>query len=128
MSADPSLRNKLLPVRLTERELVDIDARARKLGWTRSRWVRTTLLSGSPPVPETDAELRGLIAELLRLRFQLKQVGNNLNQLVRLIHSRQVHTTQGSEQMLERLTESVRAVTEQLDDLRRLLHRRRGEP
>lgn len=127
MPAEPSLRKKLLPVRVTDEELAEIDARAKRLGWTRSRWVRETLLSETMPVPEKDAEQRELLDQLMRTRFQLKQVGNNLNQLVRLIHTRQVHSTGGSEETLEELVESVRAVTDSLDSLRRWLHER-GRP
>ena len=67
--------------------------------------------------------LQEMQAELQMLRFQVARAGKNLNQLTRLVHSRQVHTLTGQDALLEAVGRSCASTLEALDRVDDSLHR-----
>ena len=121
MTSEDGKKNKLemLRVRVTADELAAYDRAAEACGLKRSEWVRRTLHPEQPtPRAGTLKQIRAAVAEVSELRFQLKQAGSNLNQLVRLIHERKIHTTQGSEHSIDELVDVHRRTADRLESLR----------
>ena len=73
-------RNKSIPIRVTEKELEEIDARASKAKKNRTEYLISAALGKEITVIE---DLREMIV-------QLKKIGNNLNQLTRKANAREV--------------------------------------
>ncbi len=121
MSTETRKKNKLevLRVRVTADELSAYDQAAEACGLKRSEWVRRTLHPERPtPRAGSLKQLRATVAEVSQLKFQLKQAGSNLNQLVRLVHERKIHTTQGSERAIDELVDLHHRAVDQLESLR----------
>ena len=73
-------RNKSIPIRVTEKELEEIDARASKAKKHRTEYLISAALGKEITVIE---DLREMIV-------QLKKIGNNLNQLTRKANAHEV--------------------------------------
>ena len=73
-------RNKSIPIRATEKELEEIDARASKAKKNRTEYLISAALGKEITVIE---DLREMIV-------QLKKIGNNLNQLTRKANAHEV--------------------------------------
>ena len=73
-------RNKSIPIRVTEKELKEIDARASKAKKNRTEYLISAALGKEITVIE---DLREMIV-------QLKKIGNNLNQLTRKANAHEV--------------------------------------
>ena len=73
-------RNKSIPIRVTEKELEEIDARASKAKKNRAEYLISAALGKAITVIE---DLREMIV-------QLKKIGNNLNQLTRKANAHEV--------------------------------------
>ena len=73
-------RNKSIPIRVTEKELEEIDARASKAKKNRTEYLISAALGKEITVIE---DLREMIV-------QLKKIGNNLNQLTRKANAHEV--------------------------------------
>lgn len=118
-------KKRALFIRISPEDLEKIDRWVAEDGFTtRSAWIRHRLLNGgeeSIPALPTNREW---LVESSKLRFELAQVGNNLNQLVRLAHSRRLHTTRDFEAILPRLTRTVQDAKDRLEDWCRRLEGR----
>ena len=118
-SKPPKKKPEMLRVRVTREELDAYDAAATACEMDRSKWVRQVLHpERSKPRAGALRDTRESIAALVKLRFQVKQAGGNLNQLVRLVHEKKLHTTQGSEELLRELLGLYEEAIERLDELR----------
>ena len=73
-------RNKSIPIRVTEKELEEIDARASKAKKNRTEYLISAALGKEITV----------INDLREMIVQLKKIGNNLNQLTRKANAHEV--------------------------------------
>ena len=73
-------RNKSIPIRVTEKELEEIDARASKAKKNRTEYLINCALGKEITV----------ISDLREMITQLKRIGNNLNQLTRKANAHEV--------------------------------------
>ena len=82
---------------------------ARERGLTLSRWIRSPMDGKRMPARGELKAIRQLIGEVQGLRFQIAQIGKNLNQLLKLLHSRRVQSTQGQAGLLDGARQSCDA-------------------
>lgn len=93
-SPDPAMRTRAVTVRLNDAELAAWRAASKAAGrgqvgaWVRDE-IATNLAEGASVslASSVPASVSGLDPEVRKLRTELSRVGNNLNQLVRLVHS-----------------------------------------
>ena len=76
------VRDVSIPFRVTEKELQEIDKRAEKAKLDRTNYLITCALNKKITVLE----------DLKPLLFELKRIGNNLNQLTKLSNMGQIKT------------------------------------
>lgn len=103
---------KVRTYRSTDAEEKRIAACAKGAGLPRCTWVREAAKRSLPRFGKDDRKL------LRALRDQLRAIGNNLNQLVHLAHSRKIHSSRSFREVLRDLTAKV---DEQRDTLDRLV-------
>lgn len=109
-------KTKALFIRVTPEQLKEWDRQVEKSAFsTRSAWIRHRVSTGSERPPDGGGGPGEWLRESAKLRFELAQLGNNLNQLVRRVHARQVHSTREAESLLLRLATAVREVKDRLD-------------
>jgi hypothetical protein len=97
-------RDQQLNVSLTKDEFAEVYWRARKAGKRMVDYARWRLLGGaSQPVTPPSAELR-LDAILFS---ELRRLGNNLNQLVRICHATRKVPPNGLEGLLARIRDII---------------------
>ncbi|MDA8020946.1 MAG: MobC family plasmid mobilization relaxosome protein [Thermoanaerobaculia bacterium] len=106
---------KVRTYRSTDAEERRIAACAEVAGLPRCTWVREAAKRALPRFAKDDRML------LRALRDQLRAIGNNLNQLVHLAHSRKIHSSRSFRDVLRDLTAKV---DEQRDTLDRLIGER----
>lgn len=106
---------KVRTYRSTDAEEKRIAACARDAGLPRCTWVREAAKRALPRFGKDDRKL------LRALRDQLRAIGNNLNQLVHLAHSRKIHSSRSFREVLRDLTGKV---AEQRDTLDRMIGER----
>ena len=94
-------RTAVIPVRLTPDERDQLREKAREHKISLSDYIRRTVLSKKLPAKAAPEVNRQTYQELAR-------VGNNLNQLVRAVHSGKLYS--GGLEIFEALRESVKAI------------------
>ena len=88
-------------------ELKKWHAKAHENGMTLSAFVRSLLSDSRATVAPPSRQIGSAVAALREGSRELAQVGNNLNQLNRLLHSKQIHTTAGQDEIFASLQSKV---------------------
>ena len=101
-----SVRDENITIRVPSEDKARYKAAAEERGLTLSRWVRGLMEGKRAPAPGELEHIGNLLGEVQALRFQIAQVGKNLNQLNRLVHSKQVHSIEGQDDLLDRVRRS----------------------
>lgn len=70
-----------LRLRVTDAERAEIDARAERAGLTVSGYLRALVFGRDTPQPRAARRPPAAAAELIALRYELRKIGGNLNQL-----------------------------------------------
>ncbi|WP_245699633.1 plasmid mobilization protein [Streptomyces roseifaciens] len=86
----PRQRNRFRNVRLSDSELALISAGAKAAGMTDAGFLAHAGLAAARDLTTTAARIAGdreLLAELFAARRHLGQVGNNLNQIAKILNS-----------------------------------------
>jgi len=86
------VRDRVLPIRLSEDERATVDAAADRAGLTASSYARQTLLGAPAPrqvrrPPVERRELARLLGELGKIAGELGKIGSNLNQIARAVNT-----------------------------------------
>ena len=76
-------RDAQMLLRLTSRERDEIASKAEDAGMTRADFVLASVRETKVIVTRDDDK----IAELMRIRYELSRIGNNLNQIARQVNS-----------------------------------------
>ncbi len=90
-----AMRNKIVNAKVTEEEREIIRAKAHAVGETLSNYLRRLALGHNLRPPRSSVD-RDLVLQLVRL-------GNNLNQLTRLAHLRELPDSEALERRLQEL-------------------------
>ena len=77
-------RSKRYPVTVTEREAVELEAKAAAVGMTVPRLLHESAKSADV---ETSTERKQVIAELFHIRREVASIANNVNQLARFANT-----------------------------------------
>lgn len=105
---NPSQRTSIVSFRLTPEEVHDIDRQVSDFGFkTRSQWIRHQTQGEKTPAPVQLKPQRDAVVALYQLRYEIHQIGKNLNQLVALAHSRKIHSSHEFETVLDRLDHAL---------------------
>lgn len=99
-------RRNVVGVRLTDDEYAAVRAAALSAGETPGAWMRGTALAGIEK-PRPEAPAHGPPAAQAAVLCELRRIGGNLNQAVRLAHSGRWSNIRGT---LESLREAVLTV------------------
>lgn len=87
--SDKRQRNRIIPVRVTEGEHAALAAKADAAGLTHAAYIRATVLGTAGPRAQRRAPVD---QEALRAALgQLGRVGNNLNQIARVLNAGEDH-------------------------------------
>ena len=115
MTADRSL-NKVLQVRVSEDDLVLVDAVAEQLGGDRSKAVRMMIRNSGRDrsaqdvaviVARVDGELKAATKAHNDLSFQLQRIGLNVNQITHRLHREGGTLTEDDEELLSTVISHV---------------------
>ena len=99
-------------------------AMAEERGLPLSKWVRGLMDGKRSPAPGELQRLEEILAELQEVRFQVAQVGKNLNQLTKGVHSKRIHTLEGQDDLLRQVSRSFDQTRAAVDRCEQELHRR----
>ena len=126
MSEKNNKLSKWLHIRLTEHDHKKISDRFSKTTCRKlSEYVRRVLLDKVITVNHRNQSLDDFMTEMIRLRNELKSIGNNLNQSVKKLHTLEqisefkawIIINEKHQQILEKKVEEIKAKINQISDV-----------
>lgn len=116
-------REAQMLLRLTSQERDEIASKAGAAGMTRADFVLASVRGTKIITPRDD----GKIAELMRIRYELSRIGNNLNQIARQVNSAaKAHRDSVLYGELGNIDDALSAVVGWLDDMALIVEKERS--
>ncbi len=97
-------QSRMINVRMNEEETLGLSQLATQFKTSRSRLLRKIIRESIGEGPDLLPQEMKIVEEGI---FQLAAVGRNLNQLLKLVHSRQVTVSSQEQALMENLREQV---------------------